>query len=105
MASMPEAMEFWRRLHGCTGQEVQAVPHRRGTGRTRAALISWTGCTEGGAVQLLRIAGGGHELPTLAPDEKPPAPGDARNHDLETAEEIWRLFQHGKLPASEPVSR
>ena len=102
-ASMPETMEFWRRLHGCTGEEVQTVPHRRDTGRTRAALLTWTGCTEGGAVQLLRIAGGGHELPTFTADDKPPGPGDARNHDLETADELWRFFQLGKLPAPGPA--
>lgn len=102
-ASMPETMEFWRRLHGCTDETARAVPHRPDTGRTRAALISWTGCTDGGAVQLLRIAGGGHQLPTLTPDERPRAPGDARNHDLETAEEVWRFFQSGKLSISEPA--
>ena len=97
LASMPETMEFWRRLHGCTGQDYAAVPHRENTGPTRAALITWTGCTTGGIVQLLRLQGGGHQLPTLAPDTQPPRPGNARNHDLETAEEVWRFFATGKL--------
>ena len=92
-ASMPETMEFWRRLHGCTWQEIYALPHRADTGRTRAALMTWTGCVAGGAVQLLRIAGGSHQLPTLAPDTQPPPAANGRNHDLETAEEVWRFFQ------------
>ena len=98
-ASMPETMEFWRRLHGCNGQQAEALPHRADTGRTRTALISWTGCTQGGAVQLLRISGGGHQLPTLATDPNPPRPGNARSHDFETAEEVWRFFAQGRLSA------
>jgi polyhydroxybutyrate depolymerase len=95
LASVPETMEFWRHLHNCTGEASQGLPHREGTGPTRVALITWTGCTGGGTVQLLRIQGGGHQLPTLAPAAEPTAQaGNARNHDIETAEEVWRFFNH-----------
>jgi poly(3-hydroxybutyrate) depolymerase len=98
---MPETMEFWRHLHNCTGQDWHGLPHRDGTGATHVALISWTGCSAGGSVQLLRVQGGGHQLPTLAPDAEP-KPGNLRNHDIETAEAVWRFFATGKAdpPAS-----
>jgi len=98
-------MEFWRRLHNCTGEDSHGLSHREGTGPTRVALIMWTGCTTGGPVELLRVQGGGHQLPTLAPDaEPPPRPGNARNHDIETAEEVWRFFAINKIdpPAASP---
>jgi polyhydroxybutyrate depolymerase len=92
LASVPETMEFWRRLHACTGEEAHGLQHREGTGATRVALINWTGCSTGGPVQLLRVQGGGHQLPTLAAETEPPRPGNPRNHDIETAEEVWRFF-------------
>ena len=60
------------------------------------ALITWTGCTVDGSVQLLRVAGGGHVLPTSAPDTAS-RPDRALNHDVKTAEEVWRFFSAGKL--------
>lgn len=103
LASVPETMEFWRRLHGCTGEEAHRLPHQDGAGPTRVALITWTGCTRGGPVELLRVAGGGHQLPTLKADTQSVRPGNARNHDIETAEEIWRFFAaNGSASANVP---
>lgn len=99
LASVPETMEFWRPRHGCSGEEAHDLPHRAGIGPSRVALINWTGCTTGGPVQLLRVQGGGHQLPTLVAEPGPPRPRDGRNHDIETAEVIWRFVSTGEISA------
>ena len=67
LLSVPETLEFWRTLHGCTGQTGKPLPHREPTDTTRVALIEWTGCRTPGALRLYCVEGGGHHAPSLAP--------------------------------------
>jgi polyhydroxybutyrate depolymerase len=98
LLSVPETIEFWRRLRRCTGQTGRALPHRRRADRTRVLQVNWTGCMVGGPIRLLRIEGGGHNLPTFTPMENPPSWAGARSFDIETAEEIWRFFTESAAP-------
>ena len=63
LLSVPETLEFWRTLHGCTGQTGKPLPHREPTDTTRVALIEWTGCRTPGALRLYCVEGGGHHAP------------------------------------------
>ena len=92
LLSVPETMEFWRRLYGCTGQVGRALPHREPSDLTRVSQVEWTGCAAGGALRLYRVEGGGHQLPSLTPMADPPDWAGAQNRDIETAEEVWRFF-------------
>jgi polyhydroxybutyrate depolymerase len=44
LLSVPETLEFWRREHGCSGEERELLPHRVAGDPTRILLIRWTGC-------------------------------------------------------------
>lgn len=94
LLSVPETMEFWRRLHGCDGQTARWLPHREPDDPTRTELVEWTGCASGGPVLLYRVVGGGHQPPSFASntDEQRRRFG-RRGQDVEAAEEIWRAFQ------------
>lgn len=90
LLSVPETMEFWRQLHGCTGQTRKLLPHRNQADGTRVALWEWTGCRTPNAVKLYRVAGGGHQVPsfTSASPEWVTQAG-AQNQDIETIDEFW----------------
>jgi polyhydroxybutyrate depolymerase len=81
LLSIPETMEFWRRLHLCTGQTMQPMPHRADGDATITQRIGWTACTRGGPVALFRVVGGEHEPPAWS-----------RGQDIDAAEEVWRFF-------------
>lgn len=100
LLSVPETMELWRRLHGCTGQAFEALPHRERADPTRIARISWTGCASGLPVVLYRVAGGGHQPPSFTPNSEAERTRFGRRAgDMETAEDVWRFFQPLVLPA------
>ena len=65
LLSVPDTLEFWRDVHGCTGRTVKGLPHRDGSDPTRVTLIQWTGCRTPGALRLYRVEGGGHHMPAL----------------------------------------
>jgi polyhydroxybutyrate depolymerase len=92
LLSVPDTMNFWRLLHGCTGRTARALPHRDAADTTQVTLVEWSGCHDG-AVLLYRVAGGGHQPPSLAPGNAEAATHfGPRNRDIETADEIWKFF-------------
>lgn len=101
LLSVPETMEFWRRLHGCENQTSRWLPHREDDDPTRIELVEWTDCASGGPVLLYRVVGGGHQPPSFAPntDEQRRRFG-RRGQDVEAAEEIWKAFQRSRPTAS-----
>ena len=92
LASVPETLEHWRRLLGCTGQASRPLPHRQAADPTRAAVVDWSGCAPGTGLRFLRVEGGGHRLPGLGETQSGPASAGLQNQDFDTAEEIWRFF-------------
>lgn len=91
--SVPETMEHFRRLNGCTGQESALRENRDGWDESRVVEFHWTGCTAGNAVTLLKVRGGGHNWPSFEP-----IPWEQRdrtgphNRDIDSAEEIWKFL-------------
>jgi polyhydroxybutyrate depolymerase len=96
LLSVPETMEFWRAVHGCTQQDRRMLPHRDDRDRTRVVLVEWTDCKSGARLRLYRINGGGHQLPSLTviADAQSEQRWGLRNRDLETAEEVWRYVKN-----------
>jgi polyhydroxybutyrate depolymerase len=104
LISVPETLEFWRRLHGCTGQQARLLPHRDPTDTTRVLRIDWTGCPRPTALRLFRVQGGGHQLPSQAATEGLPPRFGSRARDVETAEEVWAFFAAQPRLSSPPPS-
>ena len=92
--SIPETMEHFRLLHGCTGQKGRLLDDRYGRDRSRVLEMYWTGCKVENAVKLLKVKGGGHNWPSYEPlpDEWRKWAG-VRNRDIESAEEIWKFLR------------
>jgi polyhydroxybutyrate depolymerase len=82
LLSIPETMEFWRRLHRCTAQTMRRVPHRADGDATAVHRLDWAACEGGGPVTLFRIDGGEHTPPARS-----------RGQDIDAAEEVWRFFR------------
>ena len=94
LLSVPETMEFWRVLHGCTGQKRALLADRDRSDRTRILRVDWIGCKGDAPVILYRVQGGGHQVPSLAASGGGPGHRfGLRNRDIETTEEIWTFFK------------
>ena len=92
--SIPETMEHFRLLHGCSGQKSDLLYDRFSEDRSRVLEVVWTGCGIENAVKLLRVEGGGHNAPSFEP--LPDAWRDwagTHNRDIESAEEIWAFMR------------
>ena len=100
--SVPETLEYWRRIDGCTGEEdIKMLPHLNDHDRTRASLFNWTGCRAGTGVRFYRIENGGHRWPRFVESgNTDPIKGirfGGRNGDIETSVEVWdflKQYQH-----------
>jgi polyhydroxybutyrate depolymerase len=98
LLSIPETLEFWRRMRGCAKHIVNEVPPHEKTDPTRAVLVEWTECKDPSPLRFYRIEGGGHSLPSFAPLSG----GERRRHGgrsqtIETAEELWKIFSATRL--------
>jgi polyhydroxybutyrate depolymerase len=96
LLSVPETMEFWQALHGCTQQDGKLLPHRDNRDRTRVMLVEWSNCNGGAHLRLYRVNGGGHQIPSLTviADAQSEQRWGMRSRDIETAEEIWAFFKN-----------
>lgn len=95
LLSVPETLEYWRIQNGCTKQGGKDVQHREPSDPTRIWRIDWTDCSSGAPLRLYRVNGGGHQVPSLSPSsEQNVKQFDTRNHDIETADEIWSFVKN-----------
>ena len=101
--SVPETIEHFRLLHGCTGQKTDLLYDRDAEDNNRVREVVWTGCATESAVKLLRVEGGGHNWPSLEPlPDTWRGWSGTHNRDIESAEEIWaflRQFRKGDAQA------
>ena len=90
--SIPETMEHFRLLNGCTGQKGRLLDDRHMWDNSRVLEMYWTGCAVENSVKLLKVKGGGHNWPSYGsiPDEWRRWAG-THNRDIESAEEIWKF--------------
>jgi polyhydroxybutyrate depolymerase len=97
LLSVPETLEYWRQIDGCTGEDAKPLPRLNDHDRTRASLFNWTGCSAGTGVRFYRIENGGHRWPRLVESgNDDPIKGvrfGGRNGDIETAVEMWDFFK------------
>lgn len=94
LLSIPETMEFWRSLHGCSRQTGQRMPDLDPNDRTRILRIDWLGCRDNALVRLYAVVGGGHLVPSFLPATTRWVKGfGRRSRDMDTAEELWSLFR------------
>jgi polyhydroxybutyrate depolymerase len=94
LLSVPESLEFWRRLRGCAGFNPKEVPQRERADPTRAVLVEWTECKDPSPQRFYRIEGGGHSLPSFAPlSDREKQRHGGRSQAIETAEELWTFFR------------
>ena len=110
--SIPETMEHFRLLHGCTGQKSDPLYDRHPDDDSRVLEVTWTGCATPNAVKLIRVEGGGHNWPSHEPlPEAWRGWSGTHNRDVESAEEIWaflRQFERGpnavrRMPAADRI--
>src|SRR5208283_332385 len=94
LLSIPETLQFWRRLRGRAGMSRTAVPAYDPDDPTAAVLVEWTGCIDPSPQRYYRIEGGGHSLPSHAPlQEHEKARHGGRSRTIETAEVLWAFFR------------
>ncbi len=94
LLSVPETTDYWRLQNGCTKQAARPLPHRERSDPTRVWLITWTDCRDGAGLQLYRVNGGGHQVPSFSPNsEEQTKQFGLRNRDIETADEIWSFVK------------
>jgi len=98
LLSVPETMNFWRTLHGCTRPETTPLAHRQDSDPTRVIVVAWTDCKTAAALQLYRVRGGGHRLPSLDDTPEQPSKYGLRSRDFDTAETVWAFFKPLHLP-------
>ena len=99
LMSVPETLEFWRRLRGCAGQAIQQQPPREPRDPTGAVRVDWTDCRDTSPQRFWRIEGGGHKLPSFAPfaDHERRFRHGGRSQAIETAEEVWAFFSAARV--------
>lgn len=91
--SIPETLELWRRLHGCSGQQWALLDDPVADDGSRARLVTWTGCARDGSVKLLRLEGAGHQAPSRTPSpQRWIERFGPRNQDIEGADEVWQFL-------------
>jgi polyhydroxybutyrate depolymerase len=98
LMSIPETLEFWRRLRGCASKSAKVIPRHDSADPTRAVIVEWTECKDTSPQWFYRIEGGGHSLPSFAAVPE----GERRRHGgrsqaIETAEVLWQFF-HRSVP-------
>ena len=101
ITSIPETLEFWRRLHGCRSQNAALLAQRNADDPTRTERIEWSLCKSGGPLPLAlyRIDGGGHTLPSLTPQTaEEEGRNGRRSRDFETSEVVWAFLKQWSLP-------
>lgn len=102
LTSIPETIEFWRRLHGCRSQFVARTDGSVSADGTSWSKIDWVHCgpaDSGAYLRFYRIDGGGHTLPSRVPQsQQEQAKNGRRSTALETSEVVWDFLKQWSLP-------
>ena len=94
--SVDQSVELWRNLARLPATPtVVAVPHRIASDPTSVTRYLWSGAPGQPEVELLKVEGGGHTMPSLGEDMPwliKQMVGDM-NRDFDTAAEAWAFFK------------
>ena len=104
--SVDQSVELWRNLARLpAAPAVYTVPHRVESDPTSVTRYLWSGAPGQAKVELLKVEGGGHTMPSLG-EEMPwllRQMVGAMNRDLDTAAEAWAFFKDKRAtPAAAP---
>jgi polyhydroxybutyrate depolymerase len=91
-----ELAAFWGLHNGCTGFTDEALPDLDPKDSSTVSARRYTGCPVNGSVELLTVAGGGHQPPSRSSVRDYPLLSrmlGVRNHDIDTAETLWAFFK------------
>jgi polyhydroxybutyrate depolymerase len=91
-----ELAAFWGQRNGCKGFADEALPDLDPKDNSTVSARRYTGCPATGEVELLTIAGGGHQPPSRSTVRDYPLLSrmlGVRNHDIDTAETLWAFFK------------
>lgn len=84
---------FWRNRNGCSGEMQRTwLEDRDPEDGSKVERIRYT-CPPAAPVVILRIDGGGHQMPSHSHAFALEAVLGRRNHDFEGAEAIWAFFE------------
>jgi polyhydroxybutyrate depolymerase len=96
MLSMPATLELWRLRNRCEDKGgAQDLPDINKLDQSTVTRIEYRPCKSGAPVVHYRINGGGHQMPSLKPQQLSPQFAKLlgpQNSDIEGTEEIWRFF-------------
>lgn len=94
---VPTTLDFWRKQNGCSpNPTVDRRPDRDKGDGTTVEVITYPGCRDASAVQMIKIEGGGHTWPG-SQDSVPRAVGNTSG-DIDASEEIWGFFKQRRYP-------
>jgi polyhydroxybutyrate depolymerase len=94
LMSVPETLEFWRNLRGCTGMNTLPIRAHAADDPTAAVRVDWNRCKDPSPQRFWRIEGAGHSLPSFAPlpERQQQRRHGGRSQAIETAEEVWAFL-------------
>jgi polyhydroxybutyrate depolymerase len=96
MLSMPATLDLWRVRNGCADKgAVRDLANPAKQDQSTVTYIEYQPCKSGAPVVHYRVNGGGHQMPSLEPQE---LSGQfqrllgPQNNDIDGPTEIWRFF-------------
>ncbi|TJY62996.1 hypothetical protein E4T66_04595 [Sinimarinibacterium sp. CAU 1509] len=89
LQSVQDTAAFWARSNGCGGFSGTELPDIIDDG-TRVHLRAYPNCTQGQAVELYTVSGGGHTWPGAV--DFSPSLG-VTSHDINATSLMWAFFQ------------
>jgi polyhydroxybutyrate depolymerase len=96
MLSMPATLDLWRIKNGCDDKGgARDLPDLNKRDQSTVTRIEYRPCKTGAPVVHYRVNGGGHQMPSLKPQQLPPQFAQLvgpQNNDIEGPTEIWQFF-------------
>jgi polyhydroxybutyrate depolymerase len=95
-----EAVDFWRRINGCSDTpESSEMPDRDPADGIRTDVRAWQRCSEGSEVVFFRMNGAGHGLPGRSQNKAAVAEqlGGKSSNDFDSSEEAWKFVRRFSL--------
>jgi polyhydroxybutyrate depolymerase len=96
MLSIPATLDLWRKRNRCEDKgTARDLPDLNKNDQSTVTRIDYRPCASGAPVIHYRINGGGHQQPSLQPQQVSSRFSQflgPQNNDIDGPEEIWRFF-------------